>query len=172
MKYSRTTLLLAALLALTGCADQPLNYVAPTGLTAQNGASVTGSFVKTGALANNEKVFVGEIDNRVTTQNGSNLQVPLLVSPGLHVLQIVACECGLWMRSVSGSVSIAVNLQPGQSYVARAGIPSSQWLMFDPNKTTTAWLEDGSGKVVATPQQATLTAPPAPVIVPIFIAAH
>lgn len=172
MKYSGTAPLLAALLTLAGCADQPLNYVAPPGLTAQNGASITGSQVETGALANNEKVFVGEIDNQITKQNGSNLQVPVLVSPGLHVLQIVACECGAWLRSVSGSISIAVNLQAGQSYITRAGIPSSQWLMFDPNKTTMAWLEDGSGKEVTKPQQAMLTAPPGPVFVPIFIPAH
>jgi hypothetical protein len=172
MKYSRTASLLAALMALAGCADQPLNYVPPAGLTAQNGASITGSLVQTGALANNEKVFIGEVDNQVTTQNGSNLDVPLLVSPGLHVLQIVTCECGLWLRSVSGSVSVAVNLQPGQNYVARAGIPTSQWLMFDPNKTTTAWLEDGHGKMVAAPQQATLTAPPGPVFVPIIVPVH
>jgi hypothetical protein len=37
-------------------------------------------------------------------------------------------------------------VQPGQIYVARVGVPSSQWLMFDPSKTTTARLEDGSGK--------------------------
>lgn len=172
MKHSRTALLLAALLALAGCADQPLNYVTPPGLTAQSGASITGSLVKTGALANNEKVYIGEVDNQVTTQNGSNLQVPLLVSPGLHVLQIETCECGLWLRSVSGSVSVAVNLQPGQSYIARAGVPSSQWLMFDPNKTTMAWLEDGSGKMVGSPQQVTLTAPPQPILVPIFIPAR
>lgn len=172
MKYALSTLLLAASLTLAGCADQPLTYVPPPGLTAQNAASITGSLVKTGTLANNEKVFVGEVDNQVTMQNGSNLQVPLLVSPGLHVLQIVACECGLWLRSVSGSVSVAVDLKAGQSYIARAGIPTSQWLMFDPSKTTTAWLEDSSGKVVATPAQATLTAPPAPVIVPIIIPAR
>ncbi len=105
MRYCQSALLLAAFFTLAGCADQPLSYVVPPGLTAQNGASVTGSLVMTGALANNEKVFVGEVDNQITTQNGSNWQVPLLISPGLHVLQIVACECGLWLRSVSGSVS-------------------------------------------------------------------
>lgn len=171
MKYLRA-LLMVTVFALTGCADQPARYIAPPGLTAKNGASLTGSLVKTGALANNEKIFVGEIDNRVTTQNSSNFQVPLLVTPGLHVLQIVACECGSWLRSVSGSVSIAVNLQPGQNYVARASLPTSQWLMFDPNKTAMAWLEDGSGKIVAAPQQATLTAPQAPVIIPVLIPSH
>lgn len=173
MSYSRTSLLLAAFLGLAGCApDQPLSYVPPPGLTAQNGASITGSLVKTGKLADNEKVFIGQIDNEVTTQNGGNLQVPLLVSPGLHVVQIVTCECGGWAESYSGSISIAVNLQPGQSYVARAGIPSSQWLFYAPAKTTMAWLEDGSGKAVTLPQQATLSAPPAPMFVPIFIPAR
>lgn len=171
MRYPNI-LLLVAFLALTGCADQPARYAPSPELTTQNGASITGSLVKTGTLANNEKIFISEIDNQVTTQNGSNFQVPLLVAPGLHVLKIVACECGLWLRSVSGSVSIAVNLQPGQSYVARAGIPTSKWLMFDPNKTTVAWLEDGSGKIVTAPQQATLTPPSSTVIIPVFTPAH
>jgi hypothetical protein len=173
LQYSQYALLLAAFLGLAGCApDQPLTYVPPPGLTAQTGASITGSLVKTGALADNEKVFIGEIDNQVTTQNGANLQVPLLVSPGLHVVEIVICECGGWAKSYSGSVSIAVNLQLGQRYVARAGIPASQFLFYAPDKTTMAWLEDGSGKAVAAPQQAMLTAPPAPVFIPIFISAR
>jgi hypothetical protein len=75
-------------------------------------------------------------------------------------------------KSDAVNLSQALNLKPGQSYVARAGIPSSQWIMFDPSKTTTAWLEDGSGKVVVAPQQATLTAPPGPVFVPVFIPAR
>jgi hypothetical protein len=172
MKHSRTALL-AALLILAGCApDQPLAYAPPAGLTPQTGASITGSLVKTGKLANNEKVFVSEIDNKVTAQNGANLQTPLLVSPGLHVLQIATCECGGWVESYSGSISIAVNLQPGQTYIARAGVPSSQYLLYAPDKTVMAWLEDGSGKAVAAPQQVTMSAPPAPVFIPVFIPAR
>jgi hypothetical protein len=172
LQYSRPALCLAALLGLAGCITPPQIYTPPAGLTTQTGASITGSLVKTGKLANNEKVFIGEIDNQTTAQNGGNLQTPLLVSPGLHVLQIVTCECGGWAETYSGSISIAVNLAPGQNYTARAGIPSSQWLFYAPDKTAIAWLEDSSGKAVATPQQITLSVPPQPVFIPVFIPAR
>jgi hypothetical protein len=154
----------AVLLGLAACADPQMSYTVPSGLTAETGANISGSLVQTGLLTSNEKVYVVSVDNKSVTN--PNWQIPVLVSPGLHVLQVLACECG-FLTNASGSVSLATNLQPGKNYVVKATVPVSAGI-FHPTEAN-IWVADASGNTASQKTLATITAPPGPVFIPIFL---
>jgi len=162
----------SGLLVLAGCVtpDPQLIYTAPAGLTAQTGAMVTGSLNKTNALTSDEQVSLLSIDNQAV-QGGSNAwATPVLLPAGLHVLAIEACECGFLSGNFSGSVSLAVDLKPGESYTLHASLPYSAGF-FHPEETK-AWVTDSTGKTVTQSTATTMERPQQPVFIPMFIPAH
>jgi hypothetical protein len=161
--------ILASVFALAACAEPAaLVYTPPPGLTAQTGATVIGSQLKTSMLRSNISFVLAQVDNKDTQLTKSGWKTPTLVPPGLHVLNLVSCECG-GLTTQMGNVSLPVDLVAGKTYIIEGTIPSFA-IMLDPG-IGQIWLADTSGNKLTPVTDVAMQVPQQPVFVPVFIPA-
>jgi hypothetical protein len=161
--------MLAAVFALAACAEPAgPTYTPPPGLTAQTGATVIGSEVKTSMLRSNVFFILSQVDNKDTQLTKSGWKTPTLVPPGLHVLNLAICECG-GLTTQNGNVSVPIDLVAGKTYTIEGTAPSFA-IMLEPGAGQ-VWLADNSGAAVTPVTDVAVHVPQGPIFMPVFIPA-
>jgi hypothetical protein len=142
-----TTCLLVAF--AVGCAstDEKIDYYqAPAADTAN--ATIAGSVITKTQARNDERTFVSAIDGLPLNYYESDIETPIEVKPGPHVVQ-VSMRHGRWY----GKADAKADLKPGGAYVARSKVNQSEGGAF--RGSAQFWIEDkktreaASEKIVA-----------------------
>jgi hypothetical protein len=121
----------AASISLGACAPQP-GYIPPSSGEAQTATIVGSRLVVTSALAEDIRVLLSAVDQKMTSNTRSAWATPVRVPAGSHVIQLIAVQGGL-----QAEVAMRVTLEPGRAYAARLDRPRA-------SEPAMIWLEDST----------------------------